>query len=71
MSNVYSIHPPPADAECDDVVERYETMPAAAIAAELRAAGIDPAPTVAAVADILRKHRERTQHAAALESVDP
>jgi hypothetical protein len=37
----------------DDVAARYETMPIEDVHAELRAAGIDPAPTIAAVQQLI------------------
>jgi hypothetical protein len=43
----------PPHTTFDDVAARYETMPLEDVHAELRAAGIDPAPTIAAVQQLI------------------
>jgi hypothetical protein len=45
--------PWPSQRTIDDVAARYETMPLEEVHAELRAAGIDPAPAIAAVQQLL------------------
>ena len=55
----------------DADVSRYETMPAAEVQAELRSAGIDPAPTIAAVEKLVRARLEawKQHHRPALRRV--
>jgi hypothetical protein len=45
--------PRPPQTTLDDVAARYETMRLEDVHAELRAAGIDPAPTIAAVQQLI------------------